>query len=71
MNEKFTPKAQKLWGKVPAWAQEKILSNVWCGECRGAVKMVDFSGKVVGNDIVLSGMCQVCKSPVTRVVESN
>ena len=71
MSEEFTTQARKLWEKVPTWAQEKILSNVWCSEYRGSVIMIDFRGNVEGGDLVLRGACKNCSSPVVRVVESN
>lgn len=70
MSENFTSQALKLWQKVPAWAQEKLLANVYCGNCVAMTTIVDFSGEVVGGDIVLSGVCKNCGSKVARVIES-
>jgi hypothetical protein len=70
ISQKFTPKAMKLWRKVPAWAQEKLLANVYCRKCATVTTIVDFSGKVVDGELVLSGFCQLCGSEVTRLIES-
>jgi hypothetical protein len=70
MNESCTAEAVALWQKVPEWAKEKVLTNVWCGQCGRMSIMVNFSGKVVGDDLLLTGLCKVCGSRVARVLES-
>lgn len=42
----FTPQARQLWAKVPAHIRPKLLSNVYCGECRGETTIVNYSGSV-------------------------
>lgn len=71
MNENFTPQVLRLWNKVPAWAQEKLLSNVYCGKCSGITTIVDFSGHVSRGDLVLEGACKTCGSDVVRVIGSD
>lgn len=70
MMDKFTPKALKLWEKVPEWAQEKLLSNVYCGKCVTMTTIVEFNGQVRRGDLVLTGVCNACGSEVVRVIES-
>jgi hypothetical protein len=70
MNQSFTAEAEVLWQKVPEWAKEKVLTNVWCGQCRGVITMINFSGKVVGDDLLLTGICKVCSCKVARLLES-
>jgi len=66
---KFTRPAAKLWAKVPAHAKKLLLSNVWCVQCRHAVTITDFTGTVVGGDLVLEGLCSKCRGDVARVIE--
>jgi hypothetical protein len=68
--EKFTPQALKLWRKIPEWAQEKLLSNVFCSHCVAMTTIVESTGQVVGGDLVLKGQCQTCGGEVARVIES-
>ena len=70
MNDKFTPQALRLWNKVPSWAQEKLLSNVYCGKCIAVTTIIDFSGRVIEGDLVLNGLCKTCGSEVARVIDS-
>ncbi len=70
MKENFTPQALKLWERVPAWAQEKLLANVYCTKCVAMTTIINFSGHVVDGDLILSGVCKACASEVTRLIES-
>jgi len=65
----FTPEAARRWERVPPWAQEKILDNVWCGQCLGSVTIVLETAEMVGKDLVLRGKCKDCGGTVCRVVE--
>lgn len=69
--KKFTLEAELLWGTVPKEAQGRILANVWCGNCRDSVEIVDFTARVKKGDVVLRGHCRVCGSSVCRVVETS
>jgi hypothetical protein len=70
MSETFTPKAEKLWKKVPSQIKPKLLSSVWCGQCVAMTTIIDYRGEVKGNDLVLTGFCKTCGSEVTRLLES-
>ena len=65
----FTPKAAELWATIPATTKSQLLANVFCSQCRDAVKIVDFKGTVSRSDLVLDGSCAVCGNGVTRVIE--
>ncbi len=49
----FTPPAAKLWLSTPAEARERLLSNVWCVDCRHSVTITNFTGVVKGGDLLL------------------
>ena len=70
MNDKFTPEALSSWNKIPPSIQEKLISNVWCGKCKGVTTIIDFGGQVTKGDLVLTGVCKTCGSKVARVIES-
>jgi len=65
----FTPQARRRWQRVPAWAQKKILDNVWCGGCLGSVPILVESAEMKGKDLILRGKCQHCGKDICRVVE--
>ena len=67
----FTPEAKKIWEEISAFAQEKLISNVYCGQCMGMTTIIDFKGELKAEDLVLSGKCQTCGSEVARLVESD
>jgi hypothetical protein len=69
-NNTLTPAATALWQKIPAWAQAKLLANVWCSHCGHVTGITDFRGEVVSGDLVLMGTCPVCGAPVKRLIES-
>jgi hypothetical protein len=70
MSDQFTPEALELWNKVPSWAKDKILTNVWCRNCKITITIVNYSGEVKGSDLVLTGTCRTCGSKVARLLES-
>ncbi len=55
--------------RIPPWAQEKILDNVWCGQCLGSVTIILETAEMKGDDLVLRGTCKSCGWNVCRVVE--
>ena len=70
IEDRFTPQALKLWKKVPEWAQEKLLSNVYCVNCVAMTTIVDLTGEVEDGDLVLKGKCKTCGGKVARLIES-
>jgi hypothetical protein len=69
MKNESSKQALVLWTALPVDAKVKILSNVFCGQCRGAVTIVDYGLELVMPDIVLRGFCATCGHKVARVVE--
>lgn len=65
----FTPQARQLWQNVPAHIRPKLLSNVYCGECRGETTIVNYGGSVKQGLLVLEGSCQQCGADVARVID--
>ena len=49
--------------------EQKILSSVWCGECKEAVTMVDYVGEGHKFGMLLKGKCKNCGHAVARLVE--
>ena len=67
---KFTPHAATLWRRVPAWAQAKLLANVYCAHCGAMVTITNYSGRIVEGDLLLTGLCARCGGVVARLIES-
>ena len=65
----FTPAAQPLWDGVPAEAQARLLDNVWCGQCRSARRILDFTGVTERGNLRLQGFCAECGHVVVRLIE--
>ena len=60
--------ALELWQGLPADTRRMLLSNVWCGECRKAVTIVDYHAELKGV-VVLQGFCGTCGHKVARVID--
>ena len=69
-NNTLTPAAAALWQRIPAWAQAKLLANVWCSHCIRVIAITHFRGEVVNGDLVLTGACSVCDATVKRLIEA-
>ncbi len=66
---KFTPHAATLWRRIPAAAQAKLLSGVYCRRCGHMVTITNYSGRIVEGDLLLTGICATCGGVVARLVE--
>jgi hypothetical protein len=66
----FTGPARQRWESIPAEIRERLLTNVWCGQCRHEVTITNFRGSIKGGDLLLEGKCAVCQDDVARVIES-
>jgi hypothetical protein len=66
---KFTTPAAKLWAAIPSDTKKLLLANVWCGKCRHAVTITNFSGTVKTGDLLLVGKCSECRGDVARLIE--
>ena len=60
--------ALELWQSLPADTRRMLLSNVYCGECRKAVTIVDYHAELRGV-VVLQGFCGTCGHKVARVID--
>lgn len=65
----FTELARKRWESIPADIRQRLLSNVWCGQCRHETTITNFSGTIKGGDLLLVGRCAECRNDVARVIE--
>ncbi|MDP8262378.1 MAG: hypothetical protein P9M13_03645 [Candidatus Ancaeobacter aquaticus] len=60
--------ALKLWMGLPLDKRQLLLSNVWCGECRKSVTIVDYHAELHGV-VVLQGFCGTCGHKVASVID--
>jgi hypothetical protein len=67
----FSLHAELLWEAVPAAVRSTLLCNVWCGQCRTEVEIVDYAGKEKAGDLILEGRCAVCAGRVARFIETS
>ena len=63
--------AEILWASVSAEVQKAILATVWCGQCRGGVRIVEYTVGEADGDVLLDGTCAVCGGRVRRLVETS
>lgn len=68
-SDPFMPDAARRWKRIPQWAQEKILNNVFCGKCLGSVPIVLETAEMKKKDLILRGKCKLCGKDICRVVE--
>lgn len=66
---KFDKKAMQKFNQIPDDVKTKILSNVYCSNCKDTVKIVEFEATIEGNDLVLKGKCENCSGKVARLIE--
>ncbi|QHT59683.1 hypothetical protein GXP70_06770 [Paenibacillus lycopersici] len=62
--------ALQQWKAIPQQYRDKLVRNVFCGKCGGAVEIVDYSIKQEKSALLLTGKCKTCGKPVARVVEN-
>lgn len=60
--------AMELWQGLPADTRRMLLSNVYCGECRKSVTIIDYYAELHGV-VVLQGFCGTCGHKVARVID--
>lgn len=65
----FSDPARQRWAAIPADIRQRLLTNVWCGQCCHAVTITNFNGSIVGGDLLLVGKCGKCQGDVARVIE--
>jgi len=69
LTNNFSPQAAALWKNIPEDKKQVIFNNVYCGQCRSAVTIINASGFTEGSSLVLQGSCGVCGGNVARVIE--
>jgi hypothetical protein len=67
----FTNPARQRWESIPATVRQRLLSNVWCGQCRHETTITNFNGTIKGGDLLLVGKCVDCHSDVARLIEGS
>lgn len=67
----FTRPARQRLESIPADIRQRLLSNVWCGQCRHETTITNFSGTIKGGDLLLVGKCAKCHDDVARVIEGS
>jgi hypothetical protein len=65
----FTKPARQRWESIPAVIRQRLLSNVWCGQCQSETTNTHFSGTIKGGHLLLVGQCAECHGAVARVIE--
>jgi hypothetical protein len=65
----FTDPAAKLWAMIPPDTKKLLLSNVWCSKCRDETTITNFTGAVKSGELLLVGLCSICRGDVARVIE--
>ena len=63
----FVP--ERKWSNLPPETQKMILANVYCGQCRDVVTMIDFSKTTREGMEILKGKCSVCSHDVVRTLD--
>jgi|FLOH01.1.fsa_nt_gi DNA-directed RNA polymerase subunit RPC12/RpoP len=66
---KFDKKAMQKFNQIPDDIKSKILSNVYCSNCKEMVKIVDFEASMDEDDLVLRGKCENCSGKIVRLIE--
>ena len=57
----FIPPARQRWESISARIRQRLLANVWCGQCRHEVTITNFSGTIKGGNLLLVGKCAVAQ----------
>ena len=66
---KFNKKAMQRFNEISDNIKPKILSNVYCTNCRSMVKIVEFEASIEDNDLIFRGKCARCSCRVARLIE--
>ena len=66
---KFDKKAMQKFNQIPDDMKAKILSNVYCSNCKDTVKIVEFTATTDRDDLLLSGKCAKCSKKIARLIE--
>ncbi|MFC5649416.1 hypothetical protein ACFPYJ_09780 [Paenibacillus solisilvae] len=61
--------ALKTWKTIPQLYRDKLVRNVFCGNCKDVVEIIQYSITENKYGLILEGKCRTCGGPVARVVE--
>jgi hypothetical protein len=53
----FSGPASQRWESIPTDIRQRLLTNVWCSQCRHAVTIINFNVTMSGIDLLLVGKC--------------
>ena len=53
----FTKPTHQSWESIPADIRQRLLANVWRGDCRKDTTITNFSGTIEGGELLLVGKC--------------
>lgn len=67
----FTRPARHSWESIPADIRQRLLANVWSGQCRHGVTITHFTGTINGGNLLLVGKCAKCHGDMARVIEGS
>lgn len=67
----FTKPARQRRESIPADIRQRLLSNVWCGQCRHDTTITNVTGTIKGGDLLRVGKCAECHGDVARVIEGS
>lgn len=68
-SSKFTPDALNRFKEIPKYIMKQILESVFCPFCGKGKTIIAFSGRMVGNDLILIGKCKNCWGDVERLID--
>jgi hypothetical protein len=66
---KFDKNAMQKFNQIPDDIKSKILSNVYCSDCKDTVKIINFTATIDRCDLLLRGKCERCSGDVARLIE--
>jgi hypothetical protein len=61
--------ANKDWLSIPKEDRNRLLSNVWCGNCSDVTTIAAYIVENHEFGMVLKGKCKNCGHKVARVIE--
>lgn len=67
----FTRLARQRCESIPADIRQRLLANVWCGQCRHEVTITKFTGTMKAGDLLRVSKCAECHVDVARELVSS
>jgi len=64
-----TTEPRNVMQKIPKDIRQKLEQNVWCGNCRSAVQIVEYKVDINKLGLILTGQCKNCGHQAVRVIE--